>query len=89
MVCPVIVYNLLPTAPVSDYSVITGQLITINQSESSAIHRVYVTNDNTVEDSEEVIVQLALPLVNALPRVTLGGITIFSLTVLDDDGSVF
>ena len=70
----------------SDYSIITGQVITIDQSEQNTTHRLYITNDNTVEDSEEIIVQLSLPLFNALPRVSLGGITIFNVTVLDDDG---
>ena len=73
----------IPTAPLSVYS---NQVITIGQSEQSTTHRLYVTNDNTVEDPEEVIVRLAVPEFNVPPRVTLGGTSAFNLTIMDDDG---
>ena len=62
-----------------------SQLITIDQSEQSTTHGLYITDDNTVEDSEEFVVRLAIPEFNVPPRVTLGETSAFNLTVLDED----
>lgn len=67
----------------SDYTSVTGGTATILSGTSSGSYTISITNDVTVEDSEDFEITLS----NPSSGITLGSIVSHSYTIFDDDNS--
>lgn len=73
----------------SDYTAVTGQVVTIAAGATSATVTVNVTADSTVESNETFTVTLSNPLFDGVAdttRIALGTASSATATINDDDG---